>query len=121
MAKHFGMIYYGCCDRMDDRLDIIKRIPNLKKISCSPWSDREKFAAQIGNKIIMSNKPTPAYIANEYVDWAEVRSDLKNTVELAKSNDVNLEIILKDISTVHTDPERLTKWADIAMEVVQNF
>ena len=121
MAEHFGMIYYGCCDRLDDRMDIIKKIPNLKKVSCSPWSDRKRFAEKIGNKLIMSNKPTPASIANEYVDWSEVRSDLEQTVDLAKSNNVNLEIILKDISTVHADPKRLTKWAEIAMEVVENF
>lgn len=30
MVKAFGMIEYGCCDRLDDRLDIIKRIPHLK-------------------------------------------------------------------------------------------
>jgi hypothetical protein len=52
MAKYFGMIYYGCCDRLDDRLDIVKKIPHLRKVSCSPWSDRKRFAEEIGNKII---------------------------------------------------------------------
>lgn len=121
MAEYFGMIYYGCCDRLDDRLEIIKKIPNLKKISCSPWSDRKRFAEEIGNKIIMSNKPTPALIATDSVDWNAVRKDLQYTVDLARRNNANLEIILKDISTVCFDPERLTKWADIAMEVVQNY
>jgi hypothetical protein len=69
----------------------------------------------------MSNKPTPAFIANDYVDWDDVRTDLKYTVGLAKSTNVNLELILKDISTVNFEPERLTKWAEIAMEVVQNY
>jgi hypothetical protein len=118
MAKEFGMIYYGCCDRLDDRLEIVKKIPNVKKVSCSPWSDRKKFAEGIGDVLIMSNKPTPAYLATDSVNWDAVRNDLKLTVELAKENNVNLEIILKDISTVRYEPERLTKWAEIAMEVV---
>ena len=42
------------------------------------------------------------------------------TVELAKANHVNLEIILKDISTVRFELDRLTRQADISMEVVQN-
>jgi len=121
MAEYFGMIYYGCCDRMDDRLDIVKRIPNVKKVSCSPWSDRKNFAEKIGDKLIMSNKPSPAYIAEHTVDWDAVRADLQYTVDLAKANNVNLEIILKDISTVRFEPERLTRWAEIAMEVVQNY
>lgn len=119
MAEFFGMIYYGCCDRLDDRLDIVRKIPNVHKVSCSPWSDRKRFAENIGDSLIMSNKPAPAYLAAGSVDWEEVRRDLKWTVELAKANDVNLEIILKDISTVRFEPARLTKWADIAMEAVQ--
>ena len=119
MAEHFGMIYYGCCERLDDRLDIVKKIPNVKKVSCSPWSKRKEFAEKIGNELIMSNKPIPTFIAMETVDWDEVRSDLKLTADLANSNKVNLEYILKDISTVRCQPDRLTKWADIAMELVE--
>lgn len=121
MAEHFGMIYYGCCDRLDDRLDIVKRIRNVRKVSCIPWSDRKKFAENLGSELIMSNKPTPALLATDTIDWDTVKSDLKYTVDVAKANNVNLEIILKDISTVKCEPERLTKWAEIAMEVVNNF
>ena len=121
MAKHFGMIYYGCCDRMDDRLEFVKKIPNVKKVSCSPWSDRNNFAANIGPDLIMSSKPSPAFIASESVNWDVVKDDLKATIYAAKSNGVNLEFILKDISTVHHQPERITKWAEIAMQLVENY
>jgi hypothetical protein len=69
----------------------------------------------------MSNKPSPAFIANDTVDWSGVRTDLQYTADLAKANNVNLELILKDISTVNLKPERLTKWAEIAMEIVRNY
>jgi len=120
MAEYFGMIYYGCCDRLDDRLDLVKKIPNVKKVSCSPWSDRKNFAEKISDKLIMSNKPSPAFLTGDTVDWDAVRADLQYTVDLAKAYNVNLELILKDISTVRFEPERLTTWAEIAMEVVQN-
>ena len=120
MAEHFGMIYYGCCERLDDRLDIVKKIPNVKKVSCSPWSKRKEFAEKIGTDLVMSNKPIPTFLASETVDWDEVRADLQLTADLAKSNNVNLEYILKDISTVRFQPDRLTKWAEIAMEVVES-
>ena len=111
MAEHFGMIYYGCCDRLDDRLDLVLTIPHLKKVSCSPWSDREAFAEKIGPKVIMSNKPTPALVATATLDEDEIRKDLQRTVDAARKNNVNLEMILKDISTVKCEPERLTRWA----------
>ncbi len=120
MAKHFGSIYYGCCDRLDDRLDLIKEIPNVRKVSCSPWSIKERFAEKIGSTLIMSNKPNPAFLATSTLDDDVIRKDLKNTCKVAKENNVNLEIILKDISTVKNNPRRLTEWAKIAMDIVQS-
>lgn len=119
MAEPFGMIYYGCCDRLDDRLELVKKIPHVRKISCSPWSDRKAFAEKIGPEIIMSNKPSPAFVAMDSLDESIIREDLRRTVALARENRVNLELILKDISTVRHHPERLTRWAEIAMEEVQ--
>lgn len=120
MAEYFGGIYYGCCDRLDDRLDIIKRIPNLKKVSCSPWSNREQFAERIGPKLVMSNKPNPALLAGSSFDEEEIRKDITRTVNAAAANHVNLELIQKDVSTVGYDPTRLTRWAEIAMEVISS-
>lgn len=118
LAEHFGGIYYGCCDRLDDRLDAVKRIPNVKKVSCSPWSNRDAFAERIGNTLIMSAKPTPAVLAETVFDTSIAHKDLEHTVNAATRNGVNLELILKDISTVKYEPARLTAWAELAMSVV---
>ena len=77
------------------------------------------FAEKIGPEIIMSNKPSPAFVAMDSLDESIIREDLRRTVALARENKVNLELILKDISTVRHHPERLTRWAEIAMEEVQ--
>lgn len=121
MAEYFGAVYYGCCDRLDDRLDIVKKIPNVRKISCSPWSDRENFAANIGPELVMSNKPHPALLATDRFDEDAVRADIRRTCAAAKNYCVNLELIQKDVSTVRYEPQRLTRWAEIAMEVVLNY
>ena len=40
LSERFGLIYYGCCERVDDRLPaIIEAIPNLRSVSVSGWSD----------------------------------------------------------------------------------
>lgn len=115
---YFGAIYYGCCDRLDDRLDIICQMPNIRKISCSPWSDRDRFAANLPDRYVMSNKPTPAFLAYGSLDEQAVREDLRRTITAARRHNVNLEFILKDITTVNHDPERLWRWAELAMEEV---
>lgn len=119
--RHFGAIYYGCCDRLDDRLDIIDQMPNIRKISCSPWSKREEFAANLPKKYVMSNKPNPAILAGSTFDEQAARDDIRRTINAAKAHNVPLEMILKDISTVREDPSRLWRWAEIAMEETSNF
>lgn len=116
LFPYFGAIYYGCCDKLSDRLDIVAKMPKIRKISCSPWSDREEFAANLPKKYIMSNKPNPALLASDVFDEDVVRADLRRTIKAAQSNGVCLEMILKDISTVRHDPRRLWRWAEIAAE-----
>ena len=119
LYQHFGALYYGCCDRLDDRLDIVDRMPNIRKISCSPWSDREAFAEKLPKKYIMSNKPSPAFLAEAVFDEKRVRDDIRRTMDAAAKNGLGLEFILKDISTVCNQPQRLTRWAEIVMSEVE--
>ena len=118
--EKFGSVYYGCCERLDDRLDVIETMPNIRKISCSPWSDREHFAAILPKKYIMSNKPQPAYLAESTFDEEVVRKDLRRTIAAAKEHGLGLELLLKDITTVKGDPRRLWRWAEIAKEETIN-
>ena len=113
---HYGAIYYGCCDRLDDRMDVIRKLPNVRKLSCSPWSDREHFAQVMPDTTVMSNKPNPAFLAGGTLDEAQVRSDLRRTIEAARKYNRSLELILKDISTVNHNPQCLWRWQEIAME-----
>jgi hypothetical protein len=117
----FGAIYYGCCERLDDRLDIVSRLPNVRKISCSPWSDRERFAERLPEGIIMSNKPSPALLATDSFNEDAARADIRRTIEAAGRFHRPLELIQKDISTVRGDPKRLWRWARLAMEEVQGL
>ena len=116
---HFRHIYYGCCDRLDDRMDIVSALPNVRKISCSPWSEREAFAEKIPSSIIMSNKPSPAMLATDVFDEELLRADLRRTIQAARRNGKKLEMILKDISTVRYQPDRLRRFSQIALEETQ--
>jgi hypothetical protein len=115
--KRFGLVYYGCCDPLDGKMKEVKKIPNVRKISMSPWAKREKGAEEIGRDYVFSNKPNPAFIAVTSFDGDHVRKDLETTREICKRYNCPLEFIFKDISTVHSEALRLKQWADIAMEV----
>ena len=115
---HFSNIYYGCCDRLDDRMDVIRKLPKIKKLSCSPWSDREHFARVMPDTCIMSAKPNPAYLAAGALDEDAVRKDLRRTICAARECGRNLELLLKDISTVSHNPASLWRWQEICMEEI---
>ncbi len=114
--EKFGNVYYGCCEKLDDRLDILSELPNVRKISCSPWSDPYCFARNLSKGIIMSNKPNPALAASGNMDAA--RDELIRTIDAAQKYDRTLEMILKDNSSVHGHPERLWEFEQMAMKVV---
>lgn len=118
---YFGAIYYGCCERLDDRLDVLAKLDRVRKISCSPWSDCEHFAEVLPERRIMSVKPSPAFLAGSSFNEEAVRKDFRRTIDAAKRYNRNVEFILKDISTIHYDPTRLWRWAEIAMEEVERY
>jgi hypothetical protein len=120
MAARFGKIYYGCCERLDDRLDIVAQIPNVQKVSCSPWSDRERFCERLPKNLIVSFKPNPANLAGVAPNEDAARADIMRSLAAARENGLNAELIMKDVSTVGGDPGRLAQWGEMAMRVAES-
>lgn len=119
ICARFGLVYYGCCDPLDGKMNEVRLIPNVRKVSMSPWVDQERGAAEIGRQFVFSRKPNPALLATDDFSPERIRADLLATVQVCERYGCALEIILKDISTVRYHPERLTQWAEIAMQVVE--
>jgi hypothetical protein len=115
--ERFGMTYYGCCEPLDKKMDVLRKIPNLRKISTSPWCDIERMVSEVGVDYVISQKPSPAIFAE--ADWQprKARADIREVLEKADGK-CHIEFIMKDISTVRRDPKRLWQWSQIAMEEV---
>ncbi len=119
LYERFGLVYYGCCEPLHNKVDIIKRIPHVRKVSMSPWADTEKGAQRLGKDLVFSDKPNPAFLAGPTWDPEVVRADLQDTLDSCNRYDTPLEFILKDISTVAYKPQRLWEWAEVAMRVAR--
>ena len=116
--SRFGLVYYGCCEPLHEKIDIVSKIPHVRKISMSPWVDVEKSAERIGRDFVFSRKPSPALLAGDSWEPDAVERDLWDTLERCTRYGCPVEFILKDISTVRYEPHRLWEWANIAKRVV---
>jgi len=116
ISSQFGLVYYGCCEPVDDRFDLIaKAIPNLRSISISGWADFQLMAEKLGNKYVFSRKPTPAYLSTNYPDWNMVEEDMKKTYKVTKN--CNVEILFRDLYTIEGELGRLKKWVDMTKSI----
>ncbi|HNR34728.1 MAG TPA: hypothetical protein PKO36_06080 [Candidatus Hydrogenedentes bacterium] len=113
--ERWGLAYYGCCEPLDHKIDIVRRIPNLRKISVSPWCDAEKVVEGIRRDYVISHKPNPAILAEETWDPVQARANIRRFLDKTQGQ-CHVELIMKDISTVRNQPQRLWEWAAIAME-----
>jgi len=118
LCARFGLVYYGCCDPLDGKMNEVRLIPNVRKVSMSPWVNEERGAERIGRDYVYSRKPNPAFLAYDTFDAEHIRKDLQGTLKTCQKYGCPLEFILKDISTVRYQPERLSQWANVAMQVV---
>jgi hypothetical protein len=117
--SRWGLTYYGCCEPLDFKLDLLRRIPNLRKISMNYRVKVERAVRNVADQYVFSYKPNPAIFATDHWRPAEARRELMSVLERARG--CHVEIIMKDISTVRYQPRHLWEWAAIAMDVVQRF
>jgi hypothetical protein len=110
----FGLGYFGCCDPLHNRIDSVRRIPNVRKVSISAWAKVQKAAESIGPDYVYSRKPNPAMVAMD--EWIPevAEKDFRDVLEATRANGCPVEFTLKDISTCRNAPRRLWEWCAIA-------
>ena len=119
IISRFGLSYYGCCEPVHNRWHVIERIPNLRRVSISPWCDEAFMAKALGRDIIYCRKPNPAMISTGHFDEDAIRDDIRKTLRAAA--ECNVEFAMKDVHTLHNEPMRLGRWVGLAREVIHEF
>ena len=120
LMSHFGLNYYGCCEPLDKKMDIVEKLPNLRKVSITPWADVDVAAEAIGKKYVLANKPNPASVSMK-LDEDTLKKEIGRTLAAVKRNGCSCDIVLKDISSAGHDVNNLVRWEKIVMEMVKNF
>jgi hypothetical protein len=116
LSRRFGLIYYGCCEPVHDRLPLImEAVPNLRSVSVSGWSNLEKVAEMLGSRYVYSRKPTPALVSGANPPWDLARKDIERTYAATRNGCV--EILFRDLYTVAGQRSRLAQWVSMTRAV----
>ncbi len=116
LSAHFGKIYYGCCEPVYDRIDVLRRkIPNLRALSVSMWNDFDVVGERIGKDFVYSRKPAPPQMSGTQADWELVRRDLEITKRSAQG--CHLELLFRDLYDIGGERGRLRQWTDLVRQV----
>lgn len=119
--ERFGLVNYGCCEPLHHKIDIIRKIKNIRSISISPWANVQVAAENMGRDYIMARKPNPSFVAMDTFNGKIITDDIKATLKACVENNTPCEFILKDITTVRNDRQRLTKWYEAVKATIENY
>lgn len=121
LAAEFGLVYFGCCEPVHSIWDrCIRHLPNLRKVSISPWCDEIIMGEQLrGSRVIYSRKPHPRFLGVGQFDAAAFREHITHTLKCAQG--CHLEIIFRDIYTLCGDKGRAGQAMDIVRELIDRL
>ena len=116
---NYGLSYYGCCENLSNKFNIIKKITNLRRVTVAPWTNMIKAVEELGNKYVYVLKPNPSDVAMDTFDEGMIKKKIRQGFEI--SRECVTEIILRTIQTTRNDPNRLKKWSEIAKELSYKY
>jgi len=119
IAERFGLNCFGCCEPYEARFKYSCKIPGLRRVSCSPWSDRSLTQELLGNRYVASHKLSPSLLALPQMNEALARNEIRDALE--NSRDCIPELVMKDVSTFGNNPLNASRWVEIAREEVNRF
>ncbi len=118
LLEPFALNGYGCCEDLTLKLDDVLTIPNIRRVSISPFADAGACAAKLGPDYIFSWKPHPGHLVGKFNPGAIGRY-IRRTLEVCRERQCVLEIILKDTHSCEHHPERFAGWSQAARREVQ--
>jgi len=119
IISKFGLVHYGCCENLTRKIDMLRKIPNLRSIAVTPSADVAACAEQIGDDYVFSWRPNPTEMVCSSFDPDRVKKIVRNTLDVTR--DCLMHIHLKDVETLAGDTSRLSKWVRIAKKEIDAF
>lgn len=116
LLKMFGLVMYGCCECHHGKWHLYRKIPNLRVLSVSPWTDLEEAISEMGKSIVYNWRVNVSDVVTKASPEA-MRAEIRRAMEIARG--YNIEVVLQDVETVYHRKDLLYTWTRIAREEVE--
>ena len=116
--EKFGLVQYGCCENLTNKIDGVLSIPNLRVFVCSAWSDLNKVIGRVGRKhtIMWRQKASDVVFA---ADTDGIRRHLMDGARHLQGH--YYQIVLRELQTLAGHPRRLHQWTQCAKEAAERY
>jgi len=114
IAARCGLYSYGCCEPVHTLWEpCLSKLPNLRKVSISPWCDEAYMGDAIrGKRIVYHRKPFPNFIAvDDVFDEAAFLRHMEKTMKAARG--CPLEVTFRDICSTRGETWRLARAVEL--------
>ena len=102
IGRLFGHVVYGCCERFDDRFDIItEELPNVRVFSTAKWNDLGHLAQLCSGRQAIFRKLAPEHISGAKPRWESFEADVRRTYEATGGR--NTALMFGDLYCVNHD------------------
>jgi hypothetical protein len=119
ILEKFALCAYGCCEDLTEKIGMLRKIPNLRRIAVTPRANLARCAEQIGRDYVMSWRPNPVGAVCCGFDIGRVRQTVREGLTICRG--LNVDIILKDVETVEGHLERFSQWVQATRDVAEQF
>jgi len=116
ILRQFGLTAYGCCEDLTQKIDMLRQIPNLRRIAVAPMANVARCAEQIGKDYVLSYRPSPADMVSYGFDEDRVRKIVGRDLKACRN--CHVDITLKDVETVAGDGTRVRRWVQLVREII---
>jgi hypothetical protein len=107
-------VYYHGCECLDQKLDIVATLPNLRRHHVSAWSSVSLAAQKYQGTVLLEVTTHPNLVALG-ASPEEMKLEMGKLVSQAEGHPMNLSIT--DIHNLGGNPDSLRTWAEAAQTV----
>ncbi|MFP4056208.1 MAG: hypothetical protein ACLF0G_05000 [Candidatus Brocadiia bacterium] len=113
ILARFGLVGYGCCEDLSEKMDAVLALPNLRIFVASAWTDLGRTVEKAGaDHVIMWRQRATDVVFPD--DTEPLRRHLDEG--LRRLAGTHVQIVLRELQTLAGHPRRLHQWTRLAKD-----